>query len=229
MKSLIHFLTLSCFFLALPATAQSELHTDDKNLVFRPGLYLSFRDFITNNPVVVESVELEVRKNHQFYYDLLNEDVITIYHGDSAMEVDPRYIWGFADGRSVYVNKMAMPVNLLEIRDDSKTPWARVNIVGTICLIHYLPYISGKVIHHPGTNFGLSSSRARPSEYLLDTRAGKFYRPTLSNLAELISDDLDLYEELRNNEEDKVVRFYKILNKYNAKHPIVSASSAQIP
>lgn len=202
-----------------------NFYSDAQRTSFAPGIYLEFEDFLKNEPVVLG---MGKQLNHQYYYEMLDDGLIEVHLKDSVYEIDPKDLWGFADGKSVFVNKLVMPVSAFEFRDDAKMPWARVNIVGKICLIHYIPYMSGKVVRRPSGAMSVGGTRNRPSEYIMDMRNGRFYRPTLDNLERLIQDDGQLLEEFHNSEEDRVVKFYSFLKRYNERHPLEDFTPLEI-
>jgi hypothetical protein len=219
------YLAIVLFFAALPALAQSGpgLQTVD----LRPGIYLEFDDFVNNDPIVLKE-NLQEPNAEQDYYELLDDGMLAVHLGDSVYEIDPRELWGFADERSVYVNKLALPSRLIDITDDAKVPWIRMNIIGAICLVHYIPYMSERVVHHPGTAMGSSGLRFRPAQYILNTKDGYFYKPTLDNLAEIMADDPELLEEFNTCRDDKKVKFYTFMKKYNERSALrLESASAQ--
>ena len=94
--------------------------------------------------------------------------------------------------------------------------------------MHDIPYMSGKVVRRPSGAMSVGTTRNRPSEYIMDMRSGRFYRPTLVNLERLIQDDAQLLEEFRQSEEDRVVRFYRFLKRYNERHPLEGFTALEL-
>lgn len=194
--------------------AQSELPASDitdEAIQFNIGLFLSFDDFIKNNAVEFENVDGDLEK---FLENPMSSHVLSITRNDSTFQCEFADIWGYTDGKSVFLNRKLFKgiiLNMVTI-EFKVTPWVKIQVIETLC---YVPYFSTRETHDRYQ----SKKKTTQSEFILDTRDGKFYDADLKELKLLIKDDPELLAELERSKEDKEFKFYSFLKKYNRRHP----------
>lgn len=71
------------------------------------GIYLTFGDFITNNPIDPRDIKMPYDYQSRDYYQrLYKEGFFYFYGADSLEKVSMPGIWGYSDGRDAYLNKL---------------------------------------------------------------------------------------------------------------------------
>jgi hypothetical protein len=197
--------------------AQDDLPiNDEEKIQFKPGLYLSFEDFIYNVPVNFDQVEGDLQN---FFENPMNSKKLTITRDLSTKEVEQSAIWGYNDGENVFLNRSLFNgINLdivggLKIKVD---PWVRIQTVGTLSYILFLTTIQSYSQNQLG---GQNYIHSEQSNYILNTKDGKFYEGNLKALKDLITDDPELLAAFEISREDKVVKFFTFLRRYNERHP----------
>jgi hypothetical protein len=104
-----------------------EDHT--QMIIFRPGLYATFDNFIMNEPIDPQYIRYHIpHYDRDFYFELMKEKKIKILRRDSIHQVSPRSLWGYSDGKSVFINREELPKSFLERQDDNEFRWARIHL-----------------------------------------------------------------------------------------------------
>jgi hypothetical protein len=199
--------------MAIVAKGQDDLPVNDEGqLQFVPGLYLSFNDFIYNDPVDFEQVEGDLAA---FFENPMNAKELIITRRDSVYHVEQSQVWGYTEGKNVFLNRSLFKgVNLNTAGVTMRVePWVKIYTVGTLCFIYYVTTIT--------INSGSSQpfNNTSDSKLILNTRDGSFYDGNLQELKKLISDDHELLGEFEKARGDKEVKFFTFLRKYNESHP----------
>ena len=205
--------------LAIPiiTLAQGQgFDTDDPIQYAAPGIYLSFENFITNSPIDPETIVTDQNPyGAGFYLQLFKEKTIEYVMGSTSEKFRSDGIWGYCDGRSIWINREVFPAGFFTPSDVTEHPFAKISFPGELSLVHFVRN------HAPQANQwgGVSSGSSKPLEFILDTRDGKIHKATLKNLERLIENDPDLLNEFRKQKKDIDIKLYVFLRKYNQKYP----------
>jgi hypothetical protein len=205
---------LTLLTVAIVAMAQDDLPVnDEEKLELVPGLYLSFNDFIYNDPIDFEQVQGDLAS---FFDNPMNAEELIITRRDSVFHVEQSQVWGYTEGKNVFLNRSlfkGMNINTAGVKM-KVDPWVRIHSIGTLCFIYYLTSVTvGNQL--PGQSFSNTSD----SKLILNTANGKFHNGNLTELKALISDDPALLREFEKARGDKEIKFFTFLRKYNAQHP----------
>jgi hypothetical protein len=198
-----------CVLLAVAVVSEAQDHlptNDEESLQLVPGLYLSFEDFIYNDPVDFEQVEGDLDR---FINDLNYDKEVTITKNNSVNHVSRNNVWGYSDGNDVYLNRSLFSTNLkLPNLQMKATPWLKIVTIGTLSLASFAMAMQTKIY-----------STTIQSNFILNTKDGKVYDADLKELQHLISDDPELLREFEKARGDKEIKFFTFLRKYNEQHP----------
>jgi hypothetical protein len=206
-----HLLTLVFLTICHCALAQET----EKSVQITQGLFLTFEDFKKNTPVTEKSIVTSYPNDTNFYYDLLSDDKINIQSKTSGSAITTALIWGYFDGKGLYLNVKNFPSFISEGKDGSAPSWAPVVEIGKICLIHY------------NENFDLETGTFNPEMgtkqaalFLMDTRDGSIHEANAANLADLIQDDPKVLGAFNNYQGDDEGRLNTFLKIYNERHKL---------
>ena len=182
-----------------------------------PGVYLNFENFITNTPIDPETLLTELDPySAGFYLQLARESMVEYVIGNSTAKFNPAEIWGYCDGRSIWVNRNAFPQGFFSSADVTEHPFAKISFLGELSLIHFVRN-NVQANQWSGGKTGMS----KPVEFILDSRDGQIHKATLRNLEQLIAKDQELLDEFRKHKKDADIKLYVFLKKYNQRHPFV--------
>jgi hypothetical protein len=201
--------------------AQDDLPViNEHELQLVPGLYLSFNDFIYNDPVDFEQVQGDLAT---FFDNPMNAKELIITRGDSVYRVEQSQVGGYTEGKNVFLNRSlfkGMNIDAVGLRMIVE-PWVKIHTIGTLCFIYYLTTVNiDDKGYFPRTLKSSSETRIMSeTQFIFYTRNGQFYEGNLKELKDLISDDYKLLGELEKARGDKEVRFFTFLKKYNMQHP----------
>ncbi len=211
-------IVIAMLTMAASALSQDNEQGSDYGYIASPGLYLSYADFITNSPIDPELIITDRSPTEaDFYLQVFREGKIEYVHGEELKSVNSRTVWGYSDGRYVYVSKEVMPKSLFENPDVSELPFVRIDFFGTLALIRFVKNLSSRK-YYTGVP-GMVGGYSRSAEVLFDTRDGNFYKATDERFAQLIADDVDLLREFKKDKKNRDIRLYVFLRKYNDRHP----------
>ncbi|MBX2966737.1 MAG: hypothetical protein KF845_11355 [Cyclobacteriaceae bacterium] len=214
------FLIISFFFLTEIFVFGQSLDERASLLDIAPGIYLTFKDFPNNEPVSVEAIETHLDyRSRDFFWNLYKEGKIVYTLSDEKYEIDSRRIWGYFDGQSLYLNKLIFPYGWSEGREKLDYPFARVFKLGTISLIYYIRNYMPELYTTLPSMYSVATPQSRPMKFLLDMRDGKRYKATLKNFEHLIKDDEELWIEYKASKDDKDIKLYLFLERYNKRNP----------
>ncbi|HTE34728.1 MAG TPA: hypothetical protein VK666_30330 [Chryseolinea sp.] len=180
----------------------------------RQGLFVTFEDFKRNDPVSEESIVTSYPRDGNFYYNLLKED-INIKSTDHSDSIMTSIIWGYFDGKGLYLNVKKFPSFLLEGKDVSAHSWAQIIEIGKICMIHYNENFNpetGTITPEVGTN--------GTALFLMNSRDGTVHEANAGNFATLIRDDPRVLSAFNNHNGDNEGRLNTFLKIYNERHKL---------
>ena len=227
------FLLYTFFFLSLVGKVYSQNDSDTLVLVIAPesvlkdGVYLSFEDLKTNNPLLKENI---VSTNDKMQSDFIskalndNKEIIFSYKG-SQYRAEVSKIWGYCQNGNVYIH----------FNNDK---FWRITVFGSVS--HFLAtimvtrYVSsdygmggmGMGYGMGGMGYGMGGpsipvKQPEMHEFLLDYSTGEIAECTPNNLEVVLSRDMKLYQqymEIKKRKRKDFIILY--IRKYNAEHPI---------
>jgi hypothetical protein len=220
-------LTLFLLLVLMINTAFCQIDFEDNfESVALPGFYLSFHDFRSNSPITPESIITDRNPwEPDFYLQLYREGKIVYTRDGKEHAVSHTSIWGYCDGKRIYIAKEALPRNFFSNEDIGDLAFVRIDFFGTLSLIHYVRNLAGggqnHLLYAPNQPMvGVNTGRSKEIELIFDTGSGKFYKATLANLEKLIADDEELLTEFnKKNKKEQDIKLYIFLRKYNERHP----------
>jgi hypothetical protein len=201
MKKLLLFISLFIFMI----NANGQNLIVDKEIVLKPGIYRNFEEFKSNKP------------SSGFNYSLEEDDVkygnfisgagkVTFY----KLKVDKKKaktigaIYGFCDGKSVYVAPSMPTVT-------PKTGFSKLTYLGRYC--YYEDIDAKRVISGPGA----ASTSINLEESAIDINTGKVWRLNKFTMRDILEKDAALLADF-NNEKKKNKSLKDYLVSYSDKH-----------
>lgn len=176
------------------------------------GIYLNFKQYITNSPVPFDSLAEE---DFAKYWDSKSIDIhssVTMHYNGKLVEIPATSFFGYNNGNLFF-----------RVYDQGFT---RAGIMGS--LTHFSMMVT---VRQPtpvatyGSGFAMgNNSTVKLMQFILDSQTGTIYEFTPENLETIISRDSALYEEFkvafkkRNKLEEKQWYFFRA---YNAKYPLL--------
>ena len=167
---------------------------------YREGIYLTFQEFKSNLPSVVD-------------FSVGNPAVLTAFldyqlyqlNGDGTKRKFNKEFWGFCKGDSIFIN--------LQDRNPERknTTFAYLESVGKYCAFEKGP---GSTSMFMGTSSGYSSSNDRDSDVAFDIESGKFFPLNSKFLKQLVEQNPELKEQFKGMKLKDFSPFY-VLNEYN--------------
>lgn len=214
-----------CLGLTMHLFAQEDTLSITPEIVLKEGVYLSYNDLRTNNPLPKENISAPGdRTQVDFIGKTLtdNKEIIFSYKGSQyKAEVDK--IWGYCQNGTVYVNY--------------KGKFCRVPLFGAIshffATVVVTTYVSnggygggygggfygGGMGGMGGPSVPVKQNETR--QFLLDFKSGEIMEFTPTNLETLLSRDMKLYSQymdLKRKKRKELMILY--IRKYNNEHPI---------
>jgi len=187
--------------------------------VLKDGIYLSFDDLKTNNPLPKENViNNDDKTQSDFISKTLssNKEIMFTYKG-SQYRAEVSKIWGYCQNGNVYVHYA--------------DKFARITVFGNIS--HFLAtvmvtrYVSNGGYGGYGMGMGYGGGYSVPvkqaevHEFLMDYNSGDIIECTPTNLETFLSKDMRLYNQYLQIKKRKRKDFMILyIRKYNAEHPI---------
>ncbi|MBS1646469.1 MAG: hypothetical protein JST67_03920 [Bacteroidetes bacterium] len=194
-------------------------------ITLKDGVYLSYKDLQTNNPLPKENILIEADKSQPDFIlkTLSNEKEIVFTYKGAKYRAETARTWGFCQNGILYIN--------------FKGQFSRVTLFGSIshfmATIMVTRYVSNYYNYGWGGGFygngmyGMGSpsvpvKQAETHEFLLDFATGNIDESTPSYLETLLSRDMKIYTQyanLRRKQRRDLMIFY--IRRYNEEHPIV--------
>lgn len=189
---------------------QSDSIKCEFNCKIKEGIYLSYNDFRTLNPILKEQVESDVNKTHlDFIGKALSEDKITFQVANEKIIVDCKNIWGYYQNNALHLN-FAGNFN-------------RVTQFGSISYMIATVEVMSPGMYTPGYG-GMMGTTVRTQEvrnYLMNFYDGKIIPFSQKDAELLISRDTNLFKEyksLRSKQRREQISRY--IRKFNEQNPI---------
>ncbi len=192
--------------------AQQKKIQYDRDFVFREGVYLTFLDFVNNNPIPVSKIVFNSNKGDKDFLKYALDKPTFNYIDGLGKEVEYKTdeAWGYCSNSVIYINY--------------GTDFNRVTIIGSIC--HFVATIPTRVgVSDPfyyNQPFGNREQYTYVTEQLIiDMESGKVLQFNVGNMEALLSRDEALSKEfaaLKKKQKRDSIFIY--LRKYNEKHPV---------
>jgi hypothetical protein len=184
----------------------------DTSINLKVGIYFTITDFLTNEPSV--PYEFKVTNYAPDYY-LYPEERSAYYitYTDNmgyhkAMSINE--IWGYYDGRDVFLSYHGRPYELLEF--------------GAISILRYQQRYHRNIIAQAFSLYTMGStvtSFDKVQDVLFHLKNDTIVIPTTKSFQKLISDDRELYTAYKKDKKtDYVIKPLVYLEQYNQKHPV---------
>jgi hypothetical protein len=185
---------------------------------FKDGLYLSFSQLKTNNPLPVARVLSETDHEDADFYNKLLEGKKIIYFDDFGVQqtVSVEKIWGFSRNGIVYIRIGGN--------------YSRITVIGSICHFvanittynssYYDPY-SYNPYYYRYSASPTTTSTTEMRQYLLDFETGKILDYDVQGVEVLLMKDPELYDEfaaLRNKKKKQMKFLY--IRKFNERNAL---------
>lgn len=181
------------------------------------GLFLSLQDFKGNSPIGEQSIVTNLNPGERsFYFNLLKEKEIRIMSPDSNFTVKPSKIWGYFDGKGLFLNRKLFPVGSINGKDVSDHLWAQVIDIGKICLVYYNKNFRPELDLMPG----VGGKKNKEMTFLYNIHDGFFFKAKAKNLGPLIQNDPEVYAEFQSYKGSDEEKLYIFLRKYNRRNII---------
>ena len=195
--------------------------------VLKDGVYLSLKDFQTNNPLPKENIVISGDKTQSDFISKTlteNKEIIFSYK-DSKYRAPVDNIWGYCQNGNIYV----------QFKDHK---FWRITVFGSIS--HFIAtvvvtrYVSngygmgygggfyGGMGPYSGMGGGYTPvKQTETHEFLLDFKTGEIVECTPTNLEVILSRDMPLYEQYMKIKKRKRKDFMILyIRKYNNEHPV---------
>jgi len=227
MRSFI--LAILLFLISLTTAGQTDSikgvkYTSDYR--FAPGLYLNFSQVKSNNPIPPSRI---ISKNDpysiDFFQDLLDQKKISFYDElGSRQDVVTENIWGFSKDGKLFINYNG--------------EFNRIPIVGSICHFiaditvvdtQYDPYYYDRYDYYYSSSYyrrpyNRTTRSKEMRQYLLNFETGEVSTYERENVAVLLMEDPELYDEyssLRKRKQKDLMFFF--VRRYNERNPLYIA------
>ncbi|MFI5142345.1 MAG: hypothetical protein ACHQII_08315 [Bacteroidia bacterium] len=228
MKQFLIHIFLLCLTAQLLAQDDSLSPSIAPDYVLKDGIYLSFKDIQTNNPLPKENISMPGDKTQSDFISKTltdNKEIIFTYKG-SKYKAPVDSVWGYCQNGNIYVH----------FKDHK---YWRITVFGSIS--HFIAtvvvtrYVSNGYGMGYGGGFyggmggynGMGGGGYTPvkqnetHEFLLDFKTGDVAECTPTNLEVILSRDMPLYEQYMRIKKRKRKDFMILyIRKYNNEHPI---------
>lgn len=222
MKSLIT-MTL---FLSMSYHLFSQGVYIDNNTKYVDGVYLSYEDFINNEPSLPFAA-FDLKWTETPYFNKLKLKSCKNFQDGKMKKTDMRTIWGICLGGIPYINySITMPYQIRfgnqanDVR--GKSAFSRIRILGNICHFNIEDNVPKS---NPRFNNSLFTEdvqgRMVRAQKMIKLSTGKIYAYDEYILCQLIKDDEQLYASFQ-KEGNREAKMFSYLKKYNERNPILN-------
>ncbi len=222
MKILTLLLGIMAFSLASKSqdTIQKVPYTQD--YILKEGIYLTFSQFLTNNPIPKYKIVSKVPRDIPTYLSEVTKADTIHYIGENGfiIPVPVSKIWGYCENNTLFVRYLNK-FNRVIVIGTIGFFMTQVTVTSTIYDDPYYSYYYDP-FYYPisGTPRQVKSDEIR--RYLIDFKTGEILPFTYSNLEVLLSADTELYNEymsLSKRKRKKLIFLY--LRRFNERNPLM--------
>ncbi|MEL6557399.1 MAG: hypothetical protein AAFQ94_04395 [Bacteroidota bacterium] len=208
-------LSLLPLIFLFPLTSFSQVLGKD----FEPGIYLSVDDFRENSPLRTDQV---VNKDDDLFALLKAGEEVKIHHRDSTFKITTQNIWGYADGKSVFITKAFMqPKFAWRGFEVTSRNFTKIDVLGKISLIYYMKTTESEIL---GANRSRNNNKPRLMEFILNVENGEVKKLTKDHLREVMSHDEEFLFRLNNLYDSDFKKkkgvVYALISDYNKKYSV---------
>jgi hypothetical protein len=214
--------TLCCAFSQADSQTVPRILTSTE---YKKGIYRTYSEFLQNSPSIQGEFSYATRSSDR----KIERDVAVYYLKlpDSAMRArDMRRLWGFCDGRNIFVNE-ARVFNIKETaaRDfgnNQRPKFRKFQHIGRYSYLFALPADNPTVAATPGGVLFLPDVARMIDEeepFILNINNGRFFLLNKTSLTKILQKDKALLEEYNLAEKRRrESTFVDFIEKYNATH-----------
>jgi len=219
---LLFHITFLASFLFAQDTLKKVPYSQD--YIFKDGIYITFNQFIENNPLPKYKIVSSVPPTSPAYlYEVTQKDTFH-YIGDNGY-ITPyptKKIWGFSENNTVFIQYLNQ-FNRIIIIGTIGFFMSQVTVTSTIYndpyyySSYYNPYY-----YYPGINLPHEVKNNEIKRFLIDFRTGNVIPFSYKNLEVLLSADTELYNEylsLSKRKRKKMIFLY--LRRFNERNPLL--------
>jgi hypothetical protein len=193
--------------------AAQQMVPYDLDFNFNDGIYLSFADFKTNNPIPVTYIISEHDIRLPDYMELVTEAEMVRYYNDLGEErsVKTSALWGYSFGGKAFIR-----------HGDG---FFRMPIFGAIAHFTAVVTVYQTVSDPMMMNPGMMPYREVPvqelRQFILDMRSGQVSPYTIDNTLALMPADRDLVDEfLKLKKKQQQEGLLLLIRKFNDRYPV---------
>lgn len=179
---------------------------------YKEGIYKTYSEFLKNDPSIKDSFTFKSSSSEKKIND--GEGVYKLILTDSALNRrDLKKIWGFSDGKSIFVNEFVI---------SGKPIFRKLQGVGRYCYLKATP--PSQYVYSPGLIDGLLASAiinaaTGDQPYVLNINNGKFFALDKAVLTSILQKDKQLLQEYQNaSKKRKDFTLEEYVTKYNDRH-----------
>jgi hypothetical protein len=228
LRKLLFPIVLISFFSSF---AQKQIND---NFYFTDGVYLSFRDFVTDKPVyklsevfITEHEESSIQENNCGDCKLIRKIKITNSKDSLIEELDLKTVWGISIDGNPYVNEKTF--NNFNIGIPILKPisvFTKIYTIGSVCFFIAKKFRPQQLTLLPGIPSTISTINAGPivksgNKKIINLKTGEILDANSFNLLSCLfsfGGDEDIIKKIiEDKEADKKILYY--INQFNSKHP----------
>ena len=181
---------------------------------FSEGIYLTFEQFINNNPIAKSSIISKLDKSDtEFLPNILDEKTFSYKdESDSLQTLNSENVWGFSRNGVIFIR----------VEND----YNRIAVLGNIS--HFVATIT---IYNNGMNnpfmnpyfgpAGMPTTSQEIRQMIMDYKTGRTIDFNQENMENILQRDQRLFDEFNSlKKSQKKDLLFLYLRKYNEKHPI---------
>lgn len=203
-------LLLLFLFISFWGKSQDSLVPYTPEYILKEGVYFSFNQFYSNNPVGKERI---YSVNDKYATDFIkreleNEKLQFISDSGNVKLVLVSELWGYSQNGALYINY--------------KNEFCRVNVIGSLCLFVAKELVTVSIPNpmYPAT--GMNTTYIELKQFVFDTQTRNIVPFDAASMIMILKRDDELYQEfnaLKRRKKSELLFVY--LQKYNRKHPLM--------
>ncbi|MCX6258007.1 MAG: hypothetical protein NTW49_08975 [Bacteroidia bacterium] len=180
------------------------------------GAFRSFEEFKNNKPSTIFDFKVKYRSGFSIFMVGGNDiKIISLNNNISSYNIKKEF-WGICDGDTIYINNYLFSKNLW---------YSKLNKIGRVCLFTgaypSTPQLAQKLAMSAfmfgaiGAGIYGGTMATKRVGYVLDNKTGDVIMLTRENVAELLKENQELFDEYNKEEDmDDVEMMFKYLEKY---------------